>query len=180
VQLAGDAQAEDHDELAGEDVHLPLRVETGRQHLDHRSRTRIDRLRERKDMTGWCGHEFCESTVGVASDEHAVAAQVCLTDPAMKAGAAVELRVDDDAVAGPQRAGAGVHNFPRHLVPHDPGVADRDGAVEDLVVGAADAAVRHPHQHLLELATRPRDLVPDQLAGRGENHGFHRSTKSKV
>ena len=31
VQLTGDTQAEDHDELAGEDVDLPLRVEARRE-----------------------------------------------------------------------------------------------------------------------------------------------------
>ena len=91
--------------------------------------------------------------------------RVRLTDAAVEAGAAVELRIDDDAIAAAQRAGAGVDDFARHLVSHDPRIADGNGAVEDLVVGAADPAVRHPHEHLAGRRPRPRHLVADQLPG---------------
>ncbi len=178
VQLPGDAEAKDDDELAGEDVDLPLRVKTGREDLDQRGDSSFDRRWQRKGVAWWNGDVLGKPAVTVASNEHAVRAEMCLTDPAVKARPAIELRIDDDAVAGAQRTRACIDHLARHLVTHDARILDRNGAVEDLVVGAADPAVRHAHEQLALLGPWPRHIVPDQFPGRRQHHRFHRCARA--
>ena len=165
MQLTRDAEAEDDHELTREDVYLALRVETGREDLDHRRHSRLDRRRQRKRVARRNGDELREAAVAIASDEHAVLAKMCLADPAMEARAAIQLRIDDDAVAGAQRACASIDHFARHFVAHDARILHGNRAVEDLVVGPADPAVRHAHEQLPLLRRRPRHIVPDQFTG---------------
>ena len=43
---------------------------------------------------------------------------------------------------------AGFHDFADHFVAHDARIAHGNGAAVDLVIGAANPAVRHADQHL--------------------------------
>jgi len=82
-----------------------------------------------------------------------------LPDTTMEAGAAIEFRVDDRAIAGPHgRAWAGFHDFADHLVAHDAGITHGNGAAIDLVVGSANPAVRHADQHLALADYGPRNF----------------------
>ena len=125
VQLTGDTEAQDHDELAGEDVDLPLRVQARREYLNERRRARVHGLRQREHVARRNGDELGKAAVPVPSDQHAVRAQVRLPDAAVEARPAIELRIDDDAIAAAQRlrARANVHHFARHLVAHDSRIA---------------------------------------------------------
>ena len=128
-------------------------------------------------MIGGRGHEFGEPAVDVAADQDAPGAQMCLSDPAMKAGAAVQLRIDDDAIASPEVAvAARVDHFARHLVAHDARVLHRNRAAVDLVIGAADAAVRHADKHLARVERRRRHLAGHQFPRRLQDHGVHEAT----
>src|SRR5204863_3666457 len=110
-----------------------------------------------------------------AANQHAVRAQMCLTEPAMETRAAVKLGVDDDAVPGPERLGvAGVDDFPEQFMTHDSRVADRNRAAENLEIGAADAAVRHADLHLAGVPTWPSHVIEDQIPGCAQDHGSHR------
>src|SRR5437879_12770482 len=89
-----------------------------------------------------------------------------LADSAMEAFAAVQLGIDDDAVATPHRLGAaGLDDLAEHLVTHDPRIPDRNRAVVDFEIGTADAAVRHANLHLAGVLPRTGQLVHDQLPG---------------
>ena len=103
-------------------------------------------------------------------------AQVRLADATEEAAPAVELGVDDDLVAKAELAVARLHDLTDHLVAHDAWIADGNRAVEDLVVSAADAAVRHPDQHLVRAAHRPRHLIPDERPWRRQDHRLHGAT----
>ena len=175
MQLTGDAQAKDNDRFGGEDVDLTLRVQTGRQYLDQRRGPAVDGIREGEDMARWSRHIFGKAAIGIATDQHAVRTQVGLPDPAMETGAAVQLRVDDDPLAGGEAAGvAPIDNPADHFVSHDPGIADRNRAAVDLEIRPADSAVRHADQHPAGVLSRARHLVGHQLARCFQDHGFHR------
>ena len=173
VQLAGHAEAVDDDGLAGKDVDLPLRVQAGREHLDERSVAAVDRVRERKHVARRRGDVVREAAVGVAADQHAFRTQVGLADSAVKARAAVQLRVHDDAGAASEPPGARFRDFAGHLVPHHARVPDRNRAAVDLVVGPADAAVRHLHQDVALVGARHRQFAGLERHGRPEDHGPH-------
>ena len=184
MQLPGHPKSQDDDVLPGEDVDLTLCVETGGEHLDHRGRLPVDAVGQWKHVRPRGGKELREAAIRIAAEQLAVRTQVSLADTAVETDAAIELRIDDDPVAAAEWGAARLDDLARHLVPHDAGIADRNGSLEDLVVGAADAAVRHPHEHVVGCRRRPRDLVQNELAGRGENHGPHElnsaSAKCKV
>src|SRR5262245_24083946 len=99
---------------------------------------------------------------------------MCLSDAAMKAVPAIQLRIDDDSIAGTQRTYSSVNHLARHLVSHDSRVPHRDGAIEDLVIGAADSTVCHANQELTRLRSGARHIVANQLPGCGQEHRFHR------
>src|SRR5262249_51981990 len=61
----------------------------------------------------------------------------------------------------------------RHLVARDQRIGNADGAVEDFVIGAADAAVRDADQHLPWARLRLRDLVEHEIGRCAKHHCFH-------
>ena len=85
-------------------------------------------------------------TVAIASDQAAIGAKLGLPDPAMKAIAAIQHRIDDHprASLGTVRT-RGLDHFADHLVAHDQRILRRDTAGEDFQIGAANAAVGHPN-----------------------------------
>ena len=177
VQLPGHAETEHHDGLSGENVDLPLRVQARREHLNHGRRAAVD-------FVGQLEHMASPARPGIRRSpplasrpiSMAVRTQMRLPDPAVKAGAAIELRIDDDPVAGAKRPAARLDDLAGHLVTHDARIADRNRAVEDLVIGAADAAVRDTHQHVAGHPGGPRDVVERELTWGGQHHGLHGAT----
>jgi hypothetical protein len=178
VQLTRHTKTEHHDGLAREDVDLPLRMEARRENLDHRRDPRFDRTGQSERVAWRDRHILRKPAVPIAADEHAVAAEMCLPDAAMKAVPAIQLRIDNDAVAAAQLAGPGIDHFARHLVAHDPRVFHRNGTVEDLVIRAADPTVRHADEQLARFRPRARHIVANQLARRRQQHRFHRCART--
>src|SRR4029077_939139 len=107
------------------------------------------------------------------SDQNAFRAKVRLSDPAVKTASAIQLRVDDDAIAELDRARARVDDLTGHLVTHDARIADRNRAAVDLVVRTANAAVRDPDDDVARVCLRLRHVAGDDLPRRAQNHRFH-------
>ena len=92
----------------------------------------------------------------------------------MEAGAAIKFRIDDRAIPRPHsRARAGFHNFADHFVAHDARITYRNGAAVDLVIGAANSAIRHPHEHLAVAYGRARNFAQCQFVRRAQDHCLH-------
>ena len=143
-----------------------------RENLYERRRSTVDRVRQAVDVAARRGDVFGESPVRVAAEEPAVRAEMRLADAAMKAVAAVQLRIDDDAIARVQCAVGG--DDADHFMAHDPRIADRDRAAVDLEISAADAAVRHAHEDVARPGEcRTRDLVRHEILRRAQHHGSH-------
>src|SRR5258708_28811053 len=88
------------------------------------------------------GAKLGNPSVDVAADQHALGTQVGLSDAAVETRAAVQLRIDDDAVSAPDSAGAArIDHVAGHLVAHDARVVDGNRPAVDLVVRPANAAL---------------------------------------
>jgi hypothetical protein len=170
VQLARDAEAIDNDRLAGSDRDLLLGVQAGRQHLNERRSLAVDRIGKPEDVTRGRRDKLREPAVDVASDQDAFRAQMRLSDPAVKAASAIQLRVDDHAIAVPDRARARVHDLAGHLVAHDARIADRNRAAVDFVIRAADPAVRDTDDDVARVCLRPRHVAGDDLPRCPQDH----------
>jgi hypothetical protein len=86
-----------------------------RQHLDERRGRLSNESGSRK--TGLAGAETSSANPPLtSSDQNAFRAQVRLSDPAVKTASAIQLRVDDDAIALPDRARARVGDLAGHFV----------------------------------------------------------------
>ena len=90
------------------------------------------------------------------------------------AGAAGEVGIDDDVVAGAEAAAGGrLLDRGGEFVADDPRVGEEGvGALEDMVVGAADAGAADADQHLAFGAGGP-DRARADLVRREADDGFH-------
>jgi hypothetical protein len=107
-----------------------------------------------------------EAAVDIAADQRAVGTEVGQPLAAVETGAVVGFGIDDDAFAG-------LDNLPYHFMPRDQRIRDGDRAVEDLVIGAADTAVRDADEHLARRGLGPRDLVEHEVRRRAKHHRLH-------
>ena len=105
-----------------------------------------------------------ESTVDLAADDAAVRTEIGPARPAIEAASAVEHRVDENPIAranpSPLRA---ADDLAGHLVTHDDGIRRRHGSRKNLQVGSADAAVRHPDEHVTGAGVRPCDIGQGEI-----------------
>ncbi len=147
VELAGDAEADHHGALAGEDVQHGLGVHAGRQHLQQRGGVVADGRRERVELQFVDGDQLGEAAVQVAAHEAALAAEVAAVAQAQLAVAAGDPWVDQHPGALTDQApGAGGDHVADHLVADDQRHLDRDRAAGDLEVGPAQPGAPHPQQ----------------------------------
>ena len=120
-----------------------------------------------------------EPTVDLTADDAAVRTEIRSARQAVEASSTVEHRVDEDPIAGadPCLVGAADH-LAGHLVTHDDGVRRRHGPREDLQVGSADAAVRHPDEHLIGARLRPSHVGQGQIEWLSEDDRPHATPDS--
>ena len=145
MKLAGDAETEHDDHVAGEDVGHAMAVHAGGQHLDQRDLMVGDLVGHHVAVGRRDGDQVGKAAIDVAPDQAAAGADMLLVVQTGVAGAAVIDRVDQHALALPGVGRIG-EQLADHLVPHDDRLGRRDTAAEDLEVRPADAGTGHAHQ----------------------------------
>ena len=175
VNLSRDSQAHHDDGLPGKNIDAVVAVHAGGRDLDERRNVAIDRIRQGVYVAARSHEVIRESAVGIASDERAVGAEVGLARAAIEAHAAVNGRVNDDAIAAVERGVSSVHHFADHFMAHDQRVADGDRAFVDVEIGPADAAMGHSDEDLVMSESGPLDFREAQIAGPSQDHSFHES-----
>ncbi len=165
MELAGDPQPDHHHRLAGFHGTQLLGVITRRQHLDQRRFLVADPVRQNIDVGFRHCQKIGEATILIAADEGAVGANIDLSGLAMKTGAAIGDRIDDDAAADGGAVLRCFGDFADHFVTHDARVIDGNTARMDFQIGAADARMGHPYQHLAGTPGRLVDFTRLQHAG---------------
>jgi hypothetical protein len=116
-----------------------------------------------------------EAAVGIAADEGAVGTEVGLAGAAIEAHAAVDGRVNNDAIAAVKCGVSAFNYLADHFMAHDQRVANRDCAVVNVQIGPADAAVSHSDEDLVGSKSGPLDFRKAQFARASQDHGFHES-----
>ena len=172
VQQPGDAEPHHDDRLARKDVAQPLGVQTRRHRLDQRCDRRIELVGQRIDVGRRRHHVVGEAAIDVAPDQATVGAQVRLARPTGVAGPATVCRIDDHRRAAGNTAAGHGHRANR-LVAHDARIGDRNAALVDFQIRAADARMRHADQCLAGIAGRPCDVRRRHFGNAIQNHRFH-------
>ena len=180
VNLSRDSQAHHNDRLSGENFDEVVAMHAGGRDLDERRNVAVDRIRQGVYVAARSHEVIRESAVGIASDERAVGTEVGLAGAAIQAHAAVNGRVDDDAIAAMKRGVSSVDHLADHFMTHDQRVADGDRAFVDVEIGAADAAMGHSDEDLVMSESGPLDFRKAQIAGPSQDHSFHESCSSSI
>ena len=153
MQQPTDPQAQHHYRVLWEHLRLPLRVKTGREHLQQRRDSVVELLRNRIDVTCWYGEEVGKGAIAVATHQLRPAAHVFLPPEALVAGSAKHVGVDHDPSSGGKlrcRALKGTD----HLVSEDQGIVDGDLAAEDADIGTADTSGADAYHNVLSTDRR--------------------------
>src|SRR5436309_3355810 len=102
-------------------------------------------------------------------------AEMRLANTAMKTGAAIQFRVDDDALAGLEIAARCFHYDTNHLVAHNARVTNGNRTAINFVIGSADAAVRYADEDLPGTGLGRSYIFEGQFTWPIEHHGFHQA-----
>lgn len=174
VQLTGYSETDHYDGLAWHYGQKPLRVNACGEHLDQRGYPAADGFRQQVRMGERRKEIVRKTAVRISPDEAAIAAQVRLPEAAIQTTTAVEARVDHDAIANPNAIVAALNNFTGYLMSHDQGIANGNGAIVNLQVGATNAAICNANQNPIAAAFRSLDIFEGQITPGSEDKCFHR------
>jgi len=180
VEKARHSEPDDHGCVGREDVEPRLGVNTRAEDLEEPSRWSRDRLGHWVQLGLVDGDSLREAAVKIAAKEGSVPAEVRTPRPAQLAVAARDRWIDKDSRAlGHDPARTGPDYSPDQLVTKDARVRDRNFALRDLDVGAADANELEPNERLSGRVGL-LDLGRNDGSGRGEDDRLHGDRRSGV
>ncbi len=173
MHLSGHAQAQDHHRFPRRDRGQTLRVNTGGQHLDERRGLVGDHIRQEVQIARRYREVLGKPSIPITSQKVPTGAQVGLTSPAVKTGPTEDHGVDDHTAPRLEPASAAVDHFTDHLVTHDQRMMNRYGALVDLQVCAADAAVGQSNQRQAAVTGRLLNIFQRQCLGCVQHQRLH-------
>ena len=173
MEQASDSQPDDHGCIGRKDVEPRLGVNARAEDLKESSGRSRDRLRHGVQLGLIDGDSLREAAVKVAAKEGSIPAEVRAARTAQVAVTARDSRVDQNSRAfSDDAARTGPDHSPDQLVTKDPRVRDRDLALGDLDVGAADADELESNERFSGRVGLP-DIGGHDGSGAGQDDRLH-------